>query len=82
MRKFKNVRRRVRLGVYRHYKNKDYEVIGCAKHTETGEEFVVYRALYGRKEMWIRPKLMFTEFVEIKGKKVQRFRYIGKKKGE
>jgi hypothetical protein len=46
----------VRPGIYRHYKNKNYEVIDCARHSETEEEFVIYRALYGENELWIRPK--------------------------
>ncbi len=64
-------------GRYRHYKNKDYEVIGCATHTETGEKLVVYRALYGDEQLWVRPKEMFTGSVEINGHRLPRFRYIG-----
>jgi len=50
-------------GRYRHYKGKDYQVLGCARHTETEEEFVVYRALYGEGGLWVRPQAMFLESV-------------------
>jgi hypothetical protein len=65
------------LGRYKHYKGKMYEVIGVAKHSETLEEFVVYRALYGENELWARPLNMFLEEVEVNGKKVPRFEFIG-----
>ena len=63
-------------GRYRHYKGKDYEVFGIAKHTETLEEFVVYRALYGEHDLWIRPKSMFLEFVTVDQKEVPRFKRL------
>lgn len=63
-------------GKYKHYKGKEYEVIGTAKHSETLEELVVYRALYGEKELWVRPLSMFTEEIEVNGEKVPRFKYI------
>jgi hypothetical protein len=63
-------------GRYRHYKGKDYEVIGVAKHSETEEEFVVYRALYGEGGLWIRPKAMFLECVMVTGRPVPRFQRI------
>jgi len=66
----------LKLGKYRHYKGQEYEVIGVAKHSETLEEMVVYRALYGARELWARPLAMFTEQVEINGIKVPRFKYI------
>ena len=65
-------------GKYRHYKGKDYEVIGVAKHSETLEELVVYRALYGNFDLWVRPAKMFLEEIEINGKKMSRFKFIGK----
>jgi cyclomaltodextrinase len=65
------------LGKYQHYKGKEYEVLGTAKHTETMESFVVYRALYGDRGTWIRPKSMFLESVSIDGKEVPRFKFIG-----
>jgi hypothetical protein len=63
-------------GRYRHYKGKDYEVIGCAKHSETEEEFVVYRALYGERGLWVRPTAMFLETVLVDGQPVPRFRPV------
>ncbi len=60
-------------GIYRHYKDKLYEVIGVARHSETEEEHVVYRPMYGERGLWIRPLTMFTEMIEIDGKQVQRF---------
>jgi len=67
----------IKLGKYRHYKGKDYEVIGVARHSETLEELIIYRALYGTNVLWVRSLKMFTEKVEIGGKKVLRFEYIG-----
>lgn len=64
-------------GRYRHYKGQDYDVLGSAKHSETEEEFVVYRALYGERGLWVRPEAMFTETVTVDGKPVPRFRLIG-----
>ncbi len=66
----------VKIGRYRHYKGNEYEVIGVAKHSETLEELVVYRALYGEHALWVRPKAMFSEMVEVNGKKVPRFQLI------
>lgn len=60
-------------GRYRHYKGNDYEVIGVARHSETREELVVYRALYGEFGLWIRPVDMFGEDVTVDGKTVKRF---------
>ena len=68
----------IRLGKYRHYKGKEYEVIGTAMHSETLEELVVYRALYGERNLWVRPMKMFFEEVEVEGKKMPRFEYIVK----
>ena len=65
----------LKLGIYKHYKGKFYEVIGIAKHRETLEELVVY---YDDKQnLWVRPLKMFIEDVEIDGKKMQRFEYVG-----
>lgn len=63
-------------GRYRHYKGKEYEVIGVARHSETEEEFVVYRTLYGNFDLWIRPKSMFLETVAVNGEQVPRFQHI------
>jgi len=65
-----------KLGKYRHFKGKEYEVIGVAKHSETLEDLVVYRALYGNRDLWVRPLKMFCEEVEVDGKKIPRFRYL------
>ncbi len=67
----------IKPGKYQHFKGKFYEVIGTAKHSETMEELVVYRALYGDRELWVRPKNMFLESVTLEGKKVPRFEYAG-----
>lgn len=63
-------------GLYRHYKGNEYEVIEVARHSETLEELVVYRALYGERGLWVRSKVMFTEWVEHDGRRVQRFEFI------
>jgi len=67
----------IKLGKYRHYKGNEYEVIGVARHSETFEDLVVYKALYGNYDLWVRPLNMFLEEVEVNGKKVKRFEYIG-----
>lgn len=67
----------IKLGEYRHYKGNEYQVIGIAKHSETLEEMVVYRALYGEGQLWVRPAAMFAENVDIDGKAVPRFTYLG-----
>lgn len=61
------------LGRYRHYKGNDYEVIAVARHSETLEVLVVYRALYGEGGLWVRPYAMFTENVVVDGTPVRRF---------
>ena len=66
----------IQPGRYRHYKGNEYQVIDCARHTETEEEFVVYRALYGERGLWIRPKAMFVESVTIEGATTHRFLLI------
>ena len=69
----------IKPGKYQHYKGKSYEVIGIAKHSETLEEMVIYKALYQREgeNLWVRPLKMFTENVMVEGKEVPRFEYIG-----
>lgn len=67
----------IKLGKYRHFKGNEYEVIGIAKNSETLQETVVYRALYGEKELWVRPASMWNETVERDGKTYKRFTYIG-----
>ncbi len=66
----------VRIGKYRHYKGNEYEVIGIAKDSETLEELVVYRALYGEFELWVRSRLNFEEIIEVNGKPTRRFEPI------
>ena len=66
----------IKLGRYRHFKGGEYEVIGLAKHSETLEEMVVYRALYGDNGLWMRPARMWNERVERDGKTYLRFTYI------
>ena len=67
----------IKLGKYRHFKGNEYEVIAIAKNSETLEEMVMYRALYGEKELWVRPKSMWEEIIERDGKTFKRFEYIG-----
>jgi hypothetical protein len=66
----------LKLGRYRHYKGNEYEVIGVGQHSETLENLVVYRALYGTHDLWVRPLEMFTEEIEVDGKKIPRFAFI------
>lgn len=66
----------VKIGRYRHYKGPEYEVIGCAKHSETLEELVVYRTLYGDYGLWVRPKAMFCEKVLVDDALVPRFEFV------
>ena len=65
------------LGKYRHFKGNEYEVIAIAKNSETLEDTVVYCALYGEGDLWVRPLSMWTETVERDGKRFVRFEYIG-----
>lgn len=71
----------IKLGKYRHYKGKFYEVVGVAKHSETLDDLVVYRALYdspefGKNALWVRPLKMFLEEIYVKGEKVPRFKFF------
>ncbi|MBQ8682489.1 MAG: DUF1653 domain-containing protein [Selenomonadales bacterium] len=66
----------LRTGRYRHFKGKEYEVIAVAKDSETLEDMVVYRALYGECGWWVRPLTMFCETVSADGQQMPRFRYI------
>ena len=72
---------KIKIGKYKHYKGKFYKVIGIARHSETLEELVVYRAFYkspefGRNALWVRSLSMFLGKVEVNGKKVSRFTFI------
>jgi len=64
-------------GYYRHYKGNDYQVIGVATHSETGDALVVYRPLYGEGALWVRPLDMFVEQVQVGGTSVPRFAWLG-----
>ncbi|MEX0901507.1 MAG: DUF1653 domain-containing protein [Pseudohongiellaceae bacterium] len=63
-------------GKYRHFKGNMYELVDVARHSETLEEFVVYRALYGEHGLWIRPRAMFEETIERDGRGMQRFQFV------
>jgi hypothetical protein len=65
------------LGRYRHFKGGEYQVVGIARHSETEEPMVVYRALYGEGDLWVRPESMFLDTVERDGATFKRFEYIG-----
>ena len=67
----------IKLGKYKHFKGNEYQVIGIAKHSETLELMVVYQALYGNKEIWVRPAEMWTENVTRDDYTGPRFQYIG-----
>lgn len=66
----------IKPGIYEHYKGNRYELIAIANHSETLEKMVVYKALYGDEEYWVRPLSMWEELVEVNGEQVSRFRYI------
>ena len=66
----------IKTGKYRHFKGNEYEVLCVAKHSETLEEIVVYRALYGEGGVWVRPAAMWEEEIERDGKRFKRFEYI------
>jgi len=63
-------------GLYRHYKGNDYTVLGIARHSETLEELVVYRAEYGNRGLWVRPAAMFSETVLVDGQSMPRFHRV------
>ena len=75
------IKNNIKNGIYQHYKGNKYEVIGIAKHSETLEDLVVYRALYDNKvsQLWVRPLKIFAETIENDGKEIERFKYIGEK---
>ena len=69
----------IKLGKYRHFKGQLYKVLGFARHTETLEHMVLYQSLDDKNaRTWVRPLKMFMEEVEVDGKKIPRFEYIGK----
>lgn len=67
----------IRPGRYRHFKGKEYRVLGMARHSETLEPLVVYQALYGERGLWVRPAAMWNEQVEREGRTMSRFTYVG-----
>ena len=67
----------IKKGKYRHFKGKEYEVLEIAYHSETLEEMVVYRALYGERKVWVRPVYMWTEQVDVGGKLTPATGYLG-----
>ena len=70
---------KLQIGRYRHYKGNEYEVLGIARHSESEEELVLYRPLYGEGGNWVRPLAMFCEQVEVEGKQLARFAFIAAK---
>ena len=68
-----SMRIRIPEGVYHHYKGNRYRVEGLALHSETLEPMVIYRALYGAGETWVRPAGMWNEEVTVGGRTVRRF---------
>ncbi len=67
----------VKLGKYRHFKGNEYEVLGIARHSETLEELVVYKALYGEGGLWVRPAKEWNDIIERDGKTYKRFEFLG-----
>jgi hypothetical protein len=70
---------KIKIGKYKHYKGNDYRVLGVVKHSETLEDLVLYECLYEnpRSKLWVRPLKMFLEKVELNGRMVPRFEYLG-----
>lgn len=73
-----NLKPDIKIGRYRHYKGKTYEVLSVARHSETEEWHVVYQALYGEFGVWIRPVSLFEGSVEVAGQEMPRFAFVGK----
>lgn len=76
--KLSKLAKSVKLGIYEHYKGNRYQVLGVALHSETFEELVIYKALYGNGLVWVRPIKMFLENVTIDRVKRPRFKFLGK----
>ena len=71
-----NSQKEIKPGKYKHYKGKDYQVIGVAQHSEDGTHLVVYKPLYGEQSLWVRPLDMFAEDVIIEGEPIPRFAFV------
>ena len=67
----------IKKGIYTHYKGNKYELVAIASHSETLDKMVVYKALYGDGEFWVRPLSMWEETVIYDGKEIPRFKYTG-----
>ena len=67
----------IKPGRYRHFKGNEYQVLGSATHSETGEAMVVYRALYGEGGLWVRPAVMWSEWITRDGYSGPRFIFVG-----
>lgn len=63
-------------GIYRHYKGNNYKLLAVATHSETLEKMAVYQALYGERDIWVRPLAMFMETIEKDGQSLKRFELI------
>lgn len=70
----------IKPGIYRHFKGNKYEVLFCAKHSETEEDMVVYRALYGERGLWVRPASMWNEKIIRDGIEYTRFTFINEER--
>ncbi len=77
--KLSKLAKTIEPGFYEHYKKKKYQVLGVVVHSETLEEHVLYKALYGEHLIWVRPLKMFLGKMVVDGKKIPRFRYLGKR---
>ena len=66
----------MKRGVYRHFKGNLYRLLDVARHSETGEKMVIYRALYGERGLWVRPAAMWDEVIERDGRQYRRFTYV------
>ena len=67
----------MKKGIYKHYKGNLYEVLESVYHSETQEKMVLYRPLYGERNLWVRPYDMFFENISLNGKEQARFAYVG-----
>ena len=66
----------IKQGIYRHFRGNNYHILGVAQHSEDGTIFVVYRPMYGARDLWVRPIEMFHEKVELDGQQVPRFEFL------